>query len=130
MAKTNVTGFSPTEKGQDHEGRPRDPVEIEIFNRLAHEPASVTEARETLSPLERAIDRGTFEILRLLGTELVTNSVRHGRAEESGDIELSVRSSSNRVRVEVADSRPGFTPLPRGRGPTRRRGGGCTSSRR
>ena len=86
---------------------------INIRRRLAHEPASVPEARASLAPLERVVDSGTFETLRLLVSELVGNSVRHAAPHASEDIELSVRASRQRIRVEVANSGPGFTPLRR-----------------
>jgi anti-sigma regulatory factor (Ser/Thr protein kinase) len=86
---------------------------IDIRRQLSHEPASVPEARASLAPLERVLDSRTFENLRLLVTELVGNSVRHAAPQAGEDIELSVRASDERIRVEVANSGPGFTPLPR-----------------
>ena len=86
-------------------------IEIEI--RLPQEPTSVAKARRTLEPLEPRLDPDTFETLRLLVSELVTNSVRHGRAENSVEIELAVRASREKIRVEVADAGPGFEASPR-----------------
>lgn len=82
---------------------------MKVATRLLHEPASVAEARAALRPLEPAVDRATIGTLRLLVSELVTNSVRHGRPERSaGAIELSVSKSLWTVRVEVADAGRGF----------------------
>jgi len=81
-------------------------VGIEIFSRLSHEPVSVSEARAALSPLEPAVDPPTFETLRLLVSELVTQSVRHGTGLLSDDIELSVTASRERIRVEVSENGP------------------------
>ena len=86
---------------------------IHIDRRLAPGATSVTEARAALRPLERAVDPNTFETLRLLVSEVVTNSVRHGTNESSDDIELSVDASRERIRVEVSDAGPGFNPAAR-----------------
>ena len=86
---------------------------INIDRRFAHAAVSVVHARQALEPLANAVDPGTLETLRLLVTELVGNSVRHGIQQATDDIELSVRASREGVRVEVANSGPGFTPLPR-----------------
>ena len=88
-------------------------VGIEIKRRLPHAPPSVAEARRALEPLERRLDPDTFETLRLLVSELVTNSVRHGQAENSEEIELAVRASRETIRVEVADGGLGFEASPR-----------------
>jgi anti-sigma regulatory factor (Ser/Thr protein kinase) len=85
---------------------------IDIFRRLAYEPASVIEAREALSML-CCCEQDAFETLRLLVTELVGNSVRHASECATGEIELSVRVTPGRIRVEVADGGPGFHPAPR-----------------
>lgn len=47
-----------------------------------------------------------FDDLSLIVTELVTNSVRHGNG--IGKIEVSVRSSPERIRLEVTDPGTGF----------------------
>ncbi len=56
-----------------------------------------------------------LETLRLLVSEVVTNSVRHGCATESVQLAIDV---SNPVKVEVADSGTGFVPSPRATAPT------------
>lgn len=71
------------------------------------------EARAALRPLEPAVDRETIATLRLLVSELVTNSVRHGRPPPSGEIDLSVHASPQTVRVEITDAGPGFAVHPR-----------------
>jgi len=84
-----------------------------IETRLPQEPASVAEARGALEPIEPHLDADTLGTLRLLVSELVTNSVRHGQAERAGEIELSVSVSEETVRVEIADPGPGFEVSPR-----------------
>ena len=86
---------------------------MNLATRLPPEPASVAEARAALRPLEFAVDRATIATLRLLVSELVTNSVRHGRPSSAGEIELSVRASPRTVRVEIADAGHGFAVRPR-----------------
>ncbi len=73
----------------------------------------MTEARAALRALEGAVDPNTFETLRLLVSEVVTNSVRHAANESSDEIELSVEASRERIRVEVSDAGPGFHPAGR-----------------
>jgi len=89
------------------------PPGIKIERRLPHEAASVDQARRALKPLESAFDPDTFETLRLLVSELVTNGVRHATREGSGDLELSVCATREKIRVEVSDDGEGFEPAPR-----------------
>jgi anti-sigma regulatory factor (Ser/Thr protein kinase) len=48
------------------------------------------------------------ETLRLLVSELVTNSVRHSGAAGDADIELSIRASREAISAEVCDDGNGF----------------------
>jgi anti-sigma regulatory factor (Ser/Thr protein kinase) len=54
----------------------------------------------------------TREILELLVSELVTNSVRHGGRLENSCVELRVTVADRCVRVEVCDHGPGFDGEP------------------
>ena len=89
---------------------------MNVATRLPHHPRSVAEARHAVDGLETAVDDETVATVRLLVSELVTNSVRHGRADEAGYIELSLSANPGSVRVEVADAGTGFAPQPRGEG--------------
>ena len=80
--------------------------------RLPQEPASVADARGALKPFESAVDPDTFETLRLLVSELMTNSVRHGTGEPAAEITLSVRASREGIRVEVSDDGLAGTATP------------------
>ena len=51
-----------------------------------------------------------IEDLRLLTSEVVTNSVRHAGLASGDTIGLAVDVSERRVRVEVADDGPSFDP--------------------
>jgi signal transduction histidine kinase len=96
---------------------------LEVSRRLAHEPAAIPEARRALDPLAHVVDREAFGDLRLLVTELVTNSVRHAPRESAGGIELSVAVAPHRVRAEVADRGVGLRrPLATAETPRHRAG--------
>lgn len=65
----------------------------------------------------RAIDELELELallanLRLLVSELVTNSVRYAQPSGSASIELQATVFADRVRVKVADHGPGFEARP------------------
>ena len=51
-----------------------------------------------------------IEDLRLLTSEVVTNAVRHAGLTQEDTIEVAVVISDGRVRVDVADTGPGFDP--------------------
>ena len=69
---------------------------------------AVGEGRHALDPLEGAIEDEQLDTLRLLVTELVTNSVRHADAPPPAWIGLDVELYANAVRVAVTDRGPGF----------------------
>jgi anti-sigma regulatory factor (Ser/Thr protein kinase) len=89
------------------------PPRFELARALAHEPSSISVARDALEPLARAVDPESFDNVRLLVSELVTNSVRHSAPETPAPIELSVVAAPHRVRAEVADGGAGFAPSAR-----------------
>ncbi len=99
-------------------------VGIHIDRHLRREATSVAEARTVLQPLERVLDPDTFATLRLLISEAVTNSVRHGAGDDAGVIELSVDASRERIRVEVLDDGAGFECKERAEGGDRESGWG------
>ena len=68
---------------------------------------AAAKARRCLSRLRGDLDAPLMETLRLLVTELVTNSVRHTGART---IELTVRVGRSTVLTEVSDAGPGFDP--------------------
>ena len=65
-------------------------------------------ARGALVELSGKVDRRVLDDLRLLVSELVTNSVRHTGQGPTGWVRLVVSWSSRGVRVEVSDPGPGF----------------------
>jgi len=102
---------SAVDDGAEAAARPGQP--LEFSRQLPHEPAAVPEARGALEPLATVVDPEAFGNLRLLVSEVVTNSVRHGSNGRSAPIELSVVAAPHRVRAEVADGGAGFAPTAR-----------------
>lgn len=74
--------------------------------RLSPGPDAARRARTQLDKLRGNIQDSALDVVRLLVTELVTNSVRHGSTGD--EVELEVDVYANAVRVEVTDSGPGF----------------------
>jgi anti-sigma regulatory factor (Ser/Thr protein kinase) len=77
---------------------------------LAGGPYAVTAARLALSDLDSKLDASVAFDVRLLVSELVTNSVKHAQVSEDDSVYLDVHIDDQRVRVEVRDSGPGFDP--------------------
>ena len=83
--------------------------------RLPPGPRAPGEARHALDGLAESIDPDRLDEIRLLVSELVTNSVRHARLEQHEWIGLRVTWAQGVLRVEVSDGGPGFEseiPLP------------------
>jgi anti-sigma regulatory factor (Ser/Thr protein kinase) len=70
-------------------------------------PGAAAEARRAISGLRADLDPPLMETLRLLVTELVSNSVRHTAADT---VSLKVAVGKRAVLTEVADTGPGFAP--------------------
>lgn len=64
--------------------------------------------RRSLDELGHALDDDLLYELRLLATELVTNSLRHGGLEPDDSIGIDVEVTATRTRVEVSDNGRGF----------------------
>ena len=77
---------------------------------LPAQPIAASEARLSLSVLASQVPRETYEDVRILVTELVTNSVRHSGVTntDSEHVWLGVWTNPECLRVEVADSGEGF----------------------
>jgi len=68
---------------------------------------AAAKARRALSKLRGDLDPPLMETLRLLVTELVSNSIRHGHSDA---VLLRVLVARNSVLTEVTDEGPGFDP--------------------
>jgi anti-sigma regulatory factor (Ser/Thr protein kinase) len=86
-------------------------VEDGLSLRLDRGPGAAAKARRGLARLRGDLDAPLMETLRLLVTELVTNSVKHTRAST---VELTVLVGNSSVRTEVTDAGPGFDPAKTG----------------
>lgn len=75
--------------------------------RLERSPGAAAKARRGLANLRGDLDAPLMETLRLLVTELVTNSVRHTSADA---VMLKVLVGNAAVWTEVTDRGPGFDP--------------------
>jgi integral membrane sensor domain MASE1 len=123
-------------------GKPEDDVAVVVLRRIhSRDPADAATARApsgsisvelvpgpgcpahgraALSPLVGALAVQDYSDLRLLVSELVTNSVRHARLGPGDRIRLQVEISDRVLRVEVSDPGEGFVaniPEPGARGP-------------
>ncbi len=74
---------------------------------LGNGPEAAAEARRAIGKLRADLDPPLMETLRLLVSELVTNSVRHTAADS---VTLRVAVGKAAVLAEVADTGPGFDP--------------------
>jgi len=77
---------------------------------LRPSPDSPARARQALRGLAREVPGPVLEDIRLLVSELVTNSVRHAGLGPDATIGLRVEVLPERIRVEVSDPGPGFEP--------------------
>jgi anti-sigma regulatory factor (Ser/Thr protein kinase) len=67
-------------------------------------------ARRALEELEPSVSPDVMDDVRLLVSELVTNSVRHADLAPSQWVELRAAVEGSTIRVEVVDPGPGFRP--------------------
>jgi anti-sigma regulatory factor (Ser/Thr protein kinase) len=86
-------------------------VEDGLSLRLDRGPDAAAKARRGLAGLRCDLEPPLQETLRLLVTELVTNSVKHTGADT---VLLKVLVGSRAVRTEVFDGGPGFDPATTG----------------
>jgi signal transduction histidine kinase len=78
---------------------------------IARDDRAPVTARRALDDLAPHLEPSTLEDARLLVTELVANSVRHGRGDS---VRLILdRPAPNHLRCEVIDDGHGFLPLAR-----------------
>lgn len=76
-------------------------------------PTAAASARNALLALDGRVEEGLLADVRLLVSELVTNSVRHSGARAGDTVQMQVQVTPSTVRVEVADGGRGFEPTPR-----------------
>jgi anti-sigma regulatory factor (Ser/Thr protein kinase) len=81
-----------------------------VHRTMASVPHAVPEARAAIDVLRERLLPDTFNDLRLMVSELVTNSLRHGKLQPSDLITLTVRAVDPALRVEVRNPGHGFAP--------------------
>jgi len=86
------------------------PVTEKIDLELRSGPGAPRQARRVLDRLTGDFRPGLLEDLRLLISELVTNSYRHATAGPGKRIELRIEKRADTLRVEVCDAGIGFDP--------------------
>ena len=77
---------------------------------LPAEPSSIPRARHAVERLSGAVEDDLLQNLRLLVSEVVTNSVRHAGLSPTDRIDVRFSVDTRTVRVEVRDTGPGFEP--------------------
>jgi anti-sigma regulatory factor (Ser/Thr protein kinase) len=84
----------------------------ELSLRIPGGPGAPAEARDALRRLHPELTAEVMQVVSLLASELVSNSVRHASADW---VELRCGTSDGHVRVEVSDGGEGFgeNPVPR-----------------
>jgi anti-sigma regulatory factor (Ser/Thr protein kinase) len=80
-----------------------------VLSRVLHADRNAPRAaREALDDLDTELDPELKGDLRLLVSEIVTNSVMHAQPQAPGDLTLDVWASDEVVRVAVSDHGAGF----------------------
>jgi anti-sigma regulatory factor (Ser/Thr protein kinase) len=82
-------------------------------------PRAPGQARRWVSERGSDLPRGKLDLLLLLVSELVTNSVRHSGAVPGERLHIALERGDGTIHVDVRDSGPGFdrrdlTPGPHG----------------
>jgi anti-sigma regulatory factor (Ser/Thr protein kinase) len=92
-------------------------MKAEVDLRLAPEPEVVTTARHALDRLANLLPAEKLEDVRLVVSELVTNSILHAELSPDEQISLTVTVTAGSVRGRVCDPGAGFEvpsePCPR-----------------
>jgi anti-sigma regulatory factor (Ser/Thr protein kinase) len=108
--------ISASVRYSDEEGHPgpaSGPRDVEALKMTFPASAEAPQlARRSLDTIEKSLDGNRLYELRLLVTELVTNSVRHAGLGPSDSIGFEVAVTSDRTRIEVSDRGHGFEDTP------------------
>ena len=96
----------------------------EVSIQLEAGPSAAALARNALVPIERQVGEHLMADVRLLVSELVTNSVRHADMQPPGAVSLDVSLDARTIHVEVCDTGAGFEPRRRRAGQSKAGGWG------
>ena len=105
-------------------GRRRFSQDGDVSIQLEAGPSAASIARNALVPIEGRVDEDLMADVRLLVSELVTNSVRHADMPQPGSVSLDVSVDSRKIHVEVRDTGSGFEPRARSDGQSKAGGWG------
>jgi anti-sigma regulatory factor (Ser/Thr protein kinase) len=97
--------FSPAETGV-YAGS----MSCDLTVELPRSPEAASLARRAVEDLNGCLDPARVPDVRLLVSELVTNSVKYGG---EGPVRLEVTRDDDRIRAEIIDQGAGFTPRAR-----------------
>jgi anti-sigma regulatory factor (Ser/Thr protein kinase) len=104
-----VAGFGHWERRKLRDGQlAREPLVLDTS--LTAGPIAAQEARRRLRNRLQNLDAVSLELLELLASELVANSVKHAGLEPADRIRLQVRAARDWIRVEVVDRGRRFEP--------------------
>ena len=81
-----------------------------ISRHFVPEPPAAPAARAALDSLAGELDSTTFETLRLVATELLTNAIRHANLNHGSPVAMRVWVRPDLIRIEVHDDGDGFDP--------------------
>ena len=73
-------------------------------------------ARHAVDELNGHIDPALKDDIRLLVSEVITNSVIHAQPRTPGEVDLDIWASDDMVRVAITDRGPGFVAAENPRG--------------
>jgi anti-sigma regulatory factor (Ser/Thr protein kinase) len=96
----------------------------EIAVALPSVPESIPRSREVLDGLRGELDESVLDDLRLIVSELVTNSIRHAGLRTGDPITLEIFVGETSVRLELRDRGHGFEPPATAANPLRESGWG------
>jgi anti-sigma regulatory factor (Ser/Thr protein kinase) len=85
-------------------------VSAELCVELPRGPEAPALARRALDELNGNLDPALLPDMKLLVSELISNSVKYGG---DGPVRLEVTTSAERVRAEIVDQGVGFVPVAR-----------------
>jgi len=92
---------------------PRSPLPGAVSLDLEAGPEAAAWARNALYDVDDEVEEDVMADVRLLVSELVTNSVRHSGVGPPSSVGLDVAVDARTIRVEVRDPGTGFEPRPR-----------------
>lgn len=85
----------------------------DIQRRLPRDLDAGVAARRELERFRGELGEADHDIVALLMTELVANSVKHAGPDAGSHLRLGLTVTADRIRVEVRDGGPGFVPARR-----------------